>query len=200
MEVIIEIILRLQIEDEIKNQKKKNQSLSSTNQDPQMQQINSTQIQQSQKLWKKLKHQLLIRNDEGCPAHGNGDHLALKSKEYKLYLQCVQCNEAILDHVDIPKGFGNIYLDNGKSVKSTSTNQRHHKTLKAVSYRIPPFPSHMTLRRAQKLEVGHTIDHRDQAGRFAFATVIEKHGTNLKIHYEGWSQEWDTWSDFRYFD
>ncbi len=29
-----------------------------------------------------------------------------------------------------------------------------------------------------------------------YATVGEKQATNLKIHYDGWSRKWDTWSDF----
>ena len=58
------------------------------------------------------------------------------------------------------------------------------------------FPSHMTLRDAHKLKIGDKIDHRDVAGRFVFATVSEKQGTNLKIHYDGWPDKWDIWSDF----
>jgi len=61
---------------------------------------------------------------------------------------------------------------------------------------MPPFDSHMTLQDASKLSVHKKIDHRDQVGRFVFATVSEKQGTSLKIHYDGWSRKWDTWSDF----
>ena len=59
-----------------------------------------------------------------------------------------------------------------------------------------PFRPHMTLEQAFKLKVHDKIDHRDQVGRFLFATVIEKKHTNLKIHYDGWNRKWDTWSDF----
>ena len=33
--------------------------------------------------------------------------------------------------------------------------------------------------------------------RFVYAEVVEKHGSNLKIHYVGWSRKWDCYSDFR---
>eukprot|EP01083_Nonionella_stella_P105332 302949_1 len=49
---------------------------------------------------------------------------------------------------------------------------------------------------AMKLTVHEKIDHRDQVGRAVFATVIEKKGSLLKIHYDGWSRIWDIWSDF----
>eukprot|EP01084_Bolivina_argentea_P268925 456912_1 len=62
---------------------------------------------------------------------------------------------------------------------------------------IPPFVSHLTLKEASKLRIHDKIDHRDQVGRFVFGTISEKKGTNLKIHYDGWmSKKWDTWSDF----
>jgi len=65
-----------------------------------------------------------------------------------------------------------------------------------MNHKIPPFESHMTLQQGFKLKIHDKIDHRDQVGRFVFATVSEKQGTNLKIHYDGWSRKWDTWSDF----
>ena len=54
----------------------------------------------------------------------------------------------------------------------------------------------MTREKAQSLKVRDKIDHKDQVGKFIYATVIEKQGTNLKIHYDGWCRKWDTWSDF----
>ena len=62
--------------------------------------------------------------------------------------------------------------------------------------RVCPFVPHMKLKEAFALAVHGKVDHRDQVGRFVFATVSEKQGTNLKIHYDGWSRKWDTWSDF----
>eukprot|EP01084_Bolivina_argentea_P060617 110733_1 len=59
-----------------------------------------------------------------------------------------------------------------------------------------PFIEHMTLYEATKLNVNDEIDHRDHVGRFITATIIQKQGTNLKIHYNGWSSKWDVWSDF----
>eukprot|EP01083_Nonionella_stella_P101768 288818_1 len=60
---------------------------------------------------------------------------------------------------------------------------------------MKPFPSHMTLEDAMKLSANDTIDHRDSVGRFAIATVSEKNGLKLKIHYNGWGPQYDTWSD-----
>eukprot|EP00483_Globobulimina_turgida_P000629 UN00629 len=58
------------------------------------------------------------------------------------------------------------------------------------------FPAHMTLLEADKLRVNDKIDHRDGVGRFVYATILEKQHTHLKIHYNGWSRKWDTWSDY----
>eukprot|EP01083_Nonionella_stella_P318981 1168430_1 len=63
-------------------------------------------------------------------------------------------------------------------------------------YEFTLFESHMTMEDAMKLSVHDKIDHRDLVGRFVFATVSEKQGSKLKIHYHGWSRKWDTWSDF----
>ncbi len=60
-----------------------------------------------------------------------------------------------------------------------------------------PFKPHMSMQDAFKLKVKDKIDHRDEVGRFALATIAEKQGTNLKIHYDGWSRTWDVWSDFQ---
>ena len=62
---------------------------------------------------------------------------------------------------------------------------------------IPIFPSHMSLEDASELKVHDKIDHRDEIGRFLYATVSQKQGSNLMIHYDGWSKKWDTWSDFK---
>ncbi|ETO10713.1 hypothetical protein RFI_26662 [Reticulomyxa filosa] len=37
---------------------------------------------------------------------------------------------------------------------------------------------------------------RDEAGRFLLATVVEKLGSQLRVHYEGWSSKWDVTSDY----
>merc|ERR1712176_788736 len=82
--------------------------------------------------------------------------------------------------------------------QNNNKQQQQQKSVKKVQNdnNMPPFESHMTLSAALNLKVHDKIDHRDQAGRFVFATVSEKQGTNLKIHYDGWSRKWDTWSDF----
>ena len=40
--------------------------------------------------------------------------------------------------------------------------------------------------------------YSDEVGRFAYATIMKKIQTNLKIHYDGWSEKWDVWSDYRF--
>eukprot|EP01083_Nonionella_stella_P094299 264511_1 len=57
------------------------------------------------------------------------------------------------------------------------------------------FTRHMSLKDAMNLCVNDKIDHRDTVGRFVQATVAEKQGTKLKIHYDGWSRKYDTWCD-----
>ena len=47
---------------------------------------------------------------------------------------------------------------------------------------------------ADKLCVGDRIDFRDGCGRFFSATIIAKNGTNLQIHYDGFSIK--EWSDY----
>lgn len=39
--------------------------------------------------------------------------------------------------------------------------------------------------------------YSDQVGRFCYATIVEKSGSNLKIHYPGWKKKWDRWSDWK---
>eukprot|EP01083_Nonionella_stella_P085429 236915_1 len=60
------------------------------------------------------------------------------------------------------------------------------------------FPSHITLEDAMKLSVGDKIDHRDNLGYFAIATVLEKQGSKLKIHYDGYPIKYDQWCDFEF--
>eukprot|EP01084_Bolivina_argentea_P113379 202075_1 len=61
---------------------------------------------------------------------------------------------------------------------------------------ISQFPNHMTVKEANKIEIRDKIDHRDSVGRFVSATVIDKFGPNLQIHYNGWSAKFDVWSHF----
>jgi hypothetical protein len=55
---------------------------------------------------------------------------------------------------------------------------------------------HMTREQGDDLQPGDHIDHRDDVGRYLLAVVTEKHGTKLKIHYEGWNPKWDVFSDY----
>ena len=139
--------------------------------------------------WQLLKDRLLSRNEYGCPSHGKGEHLTFQTigstwDGFKFCLKCCKCADAALDTVDIPREsplFGKRYPVNLRDEKRAD---------------IPPFKPHMTLSQAHKLKIGDKIDHRDSIGRFVFATVSQKQGTNLKIHYDGWSRKWDIWSNF----
>ena len=82
-------------------------------------------------------------------------------------------------------------------MRSTSRPSQTTSSSTSGSGSIPKFPSHMSLEDAYQLKVNDKIDHRDEVGRFVYATVSQKQGTNLMIHYDGWSKEWDTWSDFQ---
>lgn len=54
----------------------------------------------------------------------------------------------------------------------------------------------MTWAQAASLRVYDKIDHRDFVGKFGIATITEKQGSNLRIHYDGYSRKWDVWSDY----
>eukprot|EP01084_Bolivina_argentea_P097814 175835_1 len=58
------------------------------------------------------------------------------------------------------------------------------------------FHSHMSLTEASKLRIKQPIDHRDMEGRFLGAIIIDKNASNLKIHYIGWTEQWDVWCDY----
>eukprot|EP01084_Bolivina_argentea_P288837 495820_1 len=74
-------------------------------------------------------------------------------------------------------------------------NIGHSKKTKTKQV-APLYIPHLELRDAFKLKIGDTLDHRDEFGLFALATITHKRDAILKIHYEGWSDTWDTWSDF----
>ena len=155
--------------------------------------IDITQFQPIQCLWRKLMNKLLARHREGCPSHGKGAHLVFKTKDTALYLRCTECECAPLGCLFIPKDsplFGKRYPPI-QATQPSNSDLKHQK-----KEDTPPFQPHMTLQEVFKLKVLDKIDHRDQVGRFVLATVIKKQGTNLKIHYNGWSREWDTWSDY----
>ena len=54
----------------------------------------------------------------------------------------------------------------------------------------------LTLKQAKLLKIGDKIDHRDKIGMFAVATILDKKDSNLLIHYEGYSDKYDVWSDY----
>ena len=100
-----------------------------------------------------------------------------------------------------PRNSKNMTPSSNKKVQNTqngsTSGSPQKKATSSGSGNMPTFESHMQLQDAFKLKVHDKIDHRDQVGRFVYATVSEKQGTNLKIHYDGWSRKWDTWSDFQ---
>ena len=54
----------------------------------------------------------------------------------------------------------------------------------------------LTLKEAQSLRVGDKIDHRDVIGKFSKAEIISKNGNVLKIHYIGWTNTYDVYSNY----
>ena len=66
----------------------------------------------------------------------------------------------------------------------------------ASNHHIPLKFQLLTLQQAAKLKINDKIDHQDTAKRFILATIINKRGSRLKIHYHGWHRKWDTWCDY----
>eukprot|EP01083_Nonionella_stella_P096508 271355_1 len=66
----------------------------------------------------------------------------------------------------------------------------------SVSSSTPPFMAHMTIEEAEQLSINDMIDHRDIVGCCIPATIVDKKGSNLKINYPAWGDEWDIWSDY----
>ncbi|ETO03202.1 hypothetical protein RFI_34208, partial [Reticulomyxa filosa] len=56
---------------------------------------------------------------------------------------------------------------------------------------------HMTIEEAENLQLHDFIDHRDEVGRYLYASIVEKLGSRLKVHYKGWSRMWDCYSDYK---
>eukprot|EP01084_Bolivina_argentea_P067712 123261_1 len=71
-----------------------------------------------------------------------------------------------------------------------------YNTLDVKKTQKSPYVPHLELQDVFKLQINDAIDHRDEFGEFVLATITHKHGTILKIHYDGWDDKWDTWSDF----
>eukprot|EP01083_Nonionella_stella_P184321 668822_1 len=57
---------------------------------------------------------------------------------------------------------------------------------------------HMTLQEASALCVHDKIDHRLPLGHFSLSVVKEIVETNLRIHYIGWPDEYDVWSNYKH--
>jgi len=75
----------------------------------------------------------------------------------------------------------NIYCD-----EEISNIIRHLHPEKTILQRL-------TRKEAKLLDVGSTVDHRDNVGRFLPATIIENDKTNgiWKLHYPGWNSKFD---------
>eukprot|EP01084_Bolivina_argentea_P160746 279885_1 len=55
----------------------------------------------------------------------------------------------------------------------------------------------MSVSELENLQINNKIDHRNTAGKFIGATIIDKNGMKLKIHYEDIdNHQHDIWSDF----
>lgn len=55
---------------------------------------------------------------------------------------------------------------------------------------------HMSKEAAENLRPGDYFDHRDDVGKSLSSRVLDKRGTKVHVHYEGWASKWDTWSDY----
>eukprot|EP00483_Globobulimina_turgida_P003085 UN03090 len=89
--------------------------------------------------------------------------------------------------------------DKNKKARQMTTQideQKYNTSQRPPEITRIAFEQHLTLTEADQLQTHNKIDHRDQVGRFVYGTIAEKRGTNLKIHYDGWSRKWDTWSDY----
>ena len=122
---------------------------------------------------------------------------------------CCQAASAYPDDVD--KAVDEILvaeaqtLNHGQSRPIVSSDNAMKLTVEGCADKLDDYEEEkgnltmprMTSQEAFKLKVNDKIDHRDQLGRFASATVTDKRGSKLKIHYDGWSQKWDVWSDWK---
>eukprot|EP01083_Nonionella_stella_P184088 667090_1 len=90
-----------------------------------------------------------------------------------------------------------VFVNRPCAVNSSCQLVVNHQRIMATKPKTEAhdFPSHITLEDAMKLSVGDPIDHRDNGGFFAIATVFEKHESKLKIHYDGYSKKYDKWCD-----
>merc|ERR1712228_672672 len=69
------------------------------------------------------------------------------------------------------------------------------RDISLITDHMPLFLSHMTPSEAAQLKINDKVDHRDCVHRFLQATIVDKVRSNLKIHYDGWSDKHDTWCD-----
>ena len=97
-----------------------------------------------------------------------------------------------MNHKSYSEDGNNLPLNENKYISLIVSKQVPGSSLSS----IPSFESYMELPDAFNLKVKDKIDHRDKVGKFVYATVSEKQGTNLKIYDDGWPKRWETWSDF----
>eukprot|EP01084_Bolivina_argentea_P139564 245516_1 len=62
---------------------------------------------------------------------------------------------------------------------------------------VEPFVTHMSFEEAKHLSINDNIDHRDFVGLWIPSIIVDKNDTKLKIHYIGWDNQWDIWSDYK---
>ena len=77
--------------------------------------------------------------------------------------------------------------------KSKTMLQRYVTTNKSH-----PFGKHLTMSQLQNLRLRDEVDYRDNVGRYCLAKIIAKNSVALeiKLHYIGWSHQWDEWVSF----
>ncbi|ETO08763.1 hypothetical protein RFI_28626 [Reticulomyxa filosa] len=83
---------------------------------------------------------------------------------------------------------------NEKYFTDVETSQTQEQTPPSL---VPEYIPHMTIEEAENLQLHDFIDHRDEVGRYLYASIVEKLGSRLKIHYEGWGRRWDSYNDYK---
>eukprot|EP01083_Nonionella_stella_P065360 171193_1 len=137
----------------------------------------------------------------------------LRTANEQLY--SLETDDAYTIVVDSKKSFHSIKTNRCLIQKFIKTHQNETKNAEFVVYQHgseekendmdPPYIPHMTIEEASQLKVGDKVDHMENRGqysngvkgRFYEAMVAKKKGTNLKIHYDDYSQQYDVWSDYQ---
>ena len=62
---------------------------------------------------------------------------------------------------------------------------------------VEQFSPFYTLKEVSKLKITDRIDHRDYAGKFVYARIVDTNKSKLKIHYRNFNDKYDKWDDYK---